>query len=381
MKIFKAFIFCLLTGLCLAVNSQTIQIAIIPASDYTLARRDEWKVIVTNTTNQTLKVYFYGIATEAQRGKVYEAQSFDRAIAPGSTTFSTQYYVGLDPYKVLYEDQALRQYAIQTNGLPAGDYEICITAYSAVDSTELGSNCINFSADYFSPPVLISPDNNDTVCELYPFFTWLPPTPNSGQKFTYTLSLYELQNVQTVLSSVQTNPAYYEKKGIATPISQYGINARNLREGYRYAWKVSAEVNNQTVATSEVWSFVYCKKGSLVFVADTTKKKKEEIKNPPKPGIPYMEMKSKTGNDYSVIDDGKMSFVYVNNLQQDKIGYQILDSKMQTIDKQLLDVNYGFNYYSVEAKSGGKMQNGKFYELQVTDIKGNVVKAKFQFIQ
>ncbi len=363
------------------LSAQQIQIAIIPASDYTLSRRDEWKVIVTNTTAQTLKVYFYGIATEAQRGKVYEAQSYDRAIAPGSTTFSTQYYVGLEPYKVLYEDQALRQYAIQTNGLPAGDYEICITAFSATDSTELGSNCLNFSADYFSPPVLISPDNNDTVCEPYPFFSWLPPTPNNGQKFTYTLSIYELQNVQTVLSSVQTNPAYYEKKGIAMPISQYVINARNLREGYRYAWKVSAEVNNQTVATSEVWSFVYCKKGSLVFIADTTKKKKEVVKNPPKPGIPYMELKAKTANNYSVIDDGKMSFVYVNNLQQDKIGYQILDSKMQSIDKQVLDVNYGFNYFSVEAKGGGKMQNGKFYELQVTDIKGNVVKAKFQFIQ
>lgn len=363
------------------LNAQQIQIAIIPASDYTLSRRDEWKVIVTNTTAQTLKVYFYGIATEAQRGKVYEAQSFDRAIAPGSTTFSTQYYVGLDPYKVLYEDQALRQYAIQTNGLPAGDYEICITAFSALDSTELGSNCLNFSADYFSPPVLLSPDNNDTVCEPYPFFSWLPPAPNSGQKFTYTLSIYELQNVQTVLSSVQTNPAYYEKKGITTPISQYGINARNLREGQRYAWKVSAEVNNQTVATSEVWSFVYCQKGSIFFSADTTKKKKEVTKNPPKPGIPYMELKTKTGGNYSVIVEGKMSFVFVNNLQQEKVGYQIRDSRQQVVDKQVLEAGYGYNYYSIDMKTGGKLQSGNFYELQTIDIKGNIKKASFKYLR
>jgi len=374
----------LLTGLfvfcfCL-VTAQQIQITIIPGSDYTLARRDEWKVVVTNTTNQTLKVFFYGIGTEATRGKVYEARSHERDIAPGSITFSTQYYVGIQPFVTLYEDQSLRQYAIQTNGLPAGDYEMCIYAYSAQDSSELGTNCINFSADYFTPPVLVSPDNNDTVCEQYPFFTWLPPVPNKGQKFTYTLSLYELQNIQTVLSSVQTNQPFYEKKGIAIPATQYGINARNLREGQRYAWKVSAEVNDKTVATSEVWSFVYCKK-NFATVADTIKKKTAVVKNPPKSGIPYMELKTKTGGDYSVIADGKMSFVFVNNLQQDKVGYQILDSRQQVVDKQVLDTGYGYNYYSIDMKAGGKLQSGNFYELQTIDTKGKILKARFKYLQ
>ena len=381
MKNYTTLFYGLLTSLCFQLNAQTIQLAIIPASEYTLSRRDEWKVIVTNTSGQTLKVFFYGIATEAQRGKVYEVRSQDREILPGATTFSTQYYVGLQPFTKLYEDQTLKQYAIQTNGLPSGDYEICITAYSAIDSTELGSNCINFSADYFSPPVLISPDNNDTVCELNPFFSWLPPSPNSGQKFTYTLSIYELQNVQTILSSVQTNPAYYEKKEILTPISQYGINARNLREGYRYAWKVSTEVNNQIVATSEVWSFVYCKKGSLVFVADTTKKKTEEVKNLPVSGIPYMELKMQTGNSYSVMQGGKMSFQYKNNFAQKQIGYRVLDTKMQQVQSEVLDVSYGLNYFNLDMKSSNKLTNGKFYELQVTDPQGNILKAKFKYNQ
>jgi hypothetical protein len=381
MKNYRIAFLMLTVLLCEVLPAQQIQITILPASEYTLARRDEWKVLVNNTTNQTLKVFFYGISTEAQRGKVYEARSKDREIVPGTTSFGTHYYVGLEPFTTLYEDQALRQYAIQTNGLPAGDYEICIYAYSALDSSELGSSCYNFSADYFTPPILVSPDNSDTVCEQYPFFTWLPPVPNNGQQFTYTLSLYELQNMQTIFSSVQTNQPYYEKKGITTPISQYGINARNLRPGYRYAWKVSAEVNNQTVATSEVWSFVYCKTNSLVFGVDSTKKEKPTKKNEALPGIPYMELKTQTGSNYSVMDKGKLNFQYNNRYEQKQIGYRILDSRMQLVHNEVLDVNYGLNYFSLDMKANGKLASGKLYEVQVTDPKGNILKARFKYLQ
>jgi hypothetical protein len=146
----------LLTGLFIlcscCMNAQQIQITIIPGTEYTMARRDEWKVVVNNMGTQSLNIFFRGLATEAVKGRVYEMLSKPRAIAPGLTTFSTNYYVGLEPFNTIYEDPSLRQYAIQTNGLPAGDYEICITAYLASDSSEIGSNCYSFSADYFTRP-------------------------------------------------------------------------------------------------------------------------------------------------------------------------------------------------------------------------------------
>lgn len=361
--------------------TQQIQITIIPGSEYTMARRDEWKVVVYNTGNQPIDVFFRGLATEAQKGKVYEALSQVRQIAPGTSTFNTQYYVGLDPFKTIYEDADLREYAIRTNGLPAGDYEICITAYAAADSSELGTNCYSFSADYFTPPILISPENNDTVREDYPFFTWLPPVPNNGQAFTYTLSLYELQNIQSVISSVQNNPAYYERKGITMPVVQYSINARNLRPGKRYAWKVSAEVGNQTVATSEVWSFVFMKDQFTLTGLDTLAKKKEEKKNNPVSGIPYMELKPTTGNTYSVVNNGTLSFQYKNNFELKQIGYRLLDAQMQSVQTEVLDVNYGLNYFCLDLKGNGKLIKGRFYELQVTDPRGNILKARFKYNQ
>lgn len=366
---------CLLVWLSFTAGAQSLQITIIPGTEYTLARRDEWKVVVNNTSGQTIPAYFYGIATEAQRGKVYEVYSKVRDISPGISTFNTQYYVGLDPFTTVYEDQSLRQYAVQTNGLPAGDYEICITAYSAVDSSELGSVCYSFSADYFTPPILISPENGDTVREDYPFFTWLPPVPNNGHNFTYTLTLYELENMQTVLSSVQTNYAYYELKGIPVPITQYGINARNLRDGKRYAWKVSAEVNNQTVATSEVWSFVFMR--DKVAVKDTTTKK-ATAKNQPKAGIPYLETVAEVNSSFSMLDRGLLSFLYTHQTNTPAVGMRILDMRGTVVFTKKLDVGYGANYFSAPLGDYNSLKAGELYELQIIDMNGAVRKLRFK---
>ncbi|MBK7148193.1 MAG: hypothetical protein IPH78_05055 [Bacteroidetes bacterium] len=367
---------CWMGFISILATAQSVQISIIPGSEYTMARRDEWKLVVNNTSNQILNVFFRGVATEAQRGKVYEALSKARPIPSGLSTFSTNYYVGLDPFNTLYEDQSLRQYAIQTNGLPAGDYEICITAYLASDSSEIGSNCYSFSADYFTPPILIAPDNNDTVCETYPYFSWLPPVPNNGQNFTYTLTLYELQNMQTVLSSVQTNPAFYERKGITTTIAQYGINARNLRPGYRYAWKVSAEVNNQMVATSDVWSFVYCD-SKRATTADTVSKKKE-VKNLPKPGIPYLETTTAVNNNFSTLDRGLLSFLYVHSSKTPTVGMRILDMKGNMVFSKLLEVSFGNNYFSAPLTDYKVIQAAEQYELQIVDMNGAIKKLRFK---
>ncbi|MFN9917218.1 MAG: hypothetical protein ACK53L_31815, partial [Pirellulaceae bacterium] len=116
-------------------------------SEYTLSRRDEWKLAVTNNANIAVSAYFYGIATEVSRGKIYEIRSRARLIPPGLSTLGTQNYIGLEPFDILYQDEQLRQYGIQTNGLPAGDYELCITAFSASDSSELGNVCYNFTVD------------------------------------------------------------------------------------------------------------------------------------------------------------------------------------------------------------------------------------------
>jgi hypothetical protein len=359
------------------LSGQSFQLSIIPGSEYNLSRRDEWKLSVTNTANTAVNAYFYGVATEASRGKIYEIRSRARFVSPGLNTFGTQNYVGLEPFDIVYQDEQLRQYGIQTNGLPAGDYDLCITAYSASDSSELGNVCYSFSVDSYTPPILLSPENEDTLCDAYPYFTWLPPPVFKGQNFTYTLRIYESQNVQTTLSAAQTNPLFYERNGIPTPLVQYGINARNFRPNHRYTWLISAEINNKTVAISEPGSFYFCIPNIAGSAAQNTK---PSLKNEAVPGIPYMELKSNVGNNYSVTDKGHLNFQYNNRFDQRQIGFRILDSRMQVLYSQLLDAHYGINYYRIDMASTGKLISGKRYEIQVTDPQGNIQKALFKFL-
>ena len=364
----------LILGL-IRLSGQSFQLSILPGSEYTLSRRDEWKLALTNTANSSINAYFYGIATEASRGKIYEIRSRARFVPPGLSTLGTQNYVGLEPFDILYQDEQLRQYGIQSNGLPAGDYELCITAFSASDSSELGNVCYNFTVDSYTPPILLSPENQDTLCDTYPYFTWLPPPVFKGQNFTYTLRIYEAQNVQTTLSAAQTNPLFYERNGIPTPLVQYGINARNFRPNHRYTWLVSAEINNKTVATSEPGSFFYCMPKQP---ENATQNNKPASKNEAVPGIPYMELRTSLGSNYSITDKGHLNFQYNNRYDQRQIGFRILDTRLQVVHSQTLDSHYGINYYRIDM--AGKLISGKRYEIQVTDPQGNIQKASFKFL-
>lgn len=359
------------------LSGQSFQLSILPGSEYTLSRRDEWKLAVTNNANIAVSAYFYGIATEVSRGKIYEIRSRARLIPPGLSTLGTQNYIGLEPFDILYQDEQLRQYGIQTNGLPAGDYELCITAFSASDSSELGNVCYNFTVDSYTPPILLSPENQDTVCDAYPYFAWLPPPVFKGQNFTYTLRIYEAQNLQTTVSAAQTNPLFYERKGIATPLVQYGINARNFRPNHRYTWLISAEINNKTVATSEPGSFIYCEPNQS---NNATQSNKPVSKNEAIPGIPYMELKTSVGSNYSITDKGHLNFQYNNRYDQRQIGFRILDARLQVVHTQTLDSHYGLNYYRIDMAGTGKLISGKRYEIQVTDPQGNIQKACFKFL-
>lgn len=359
-------------------TAQPIQISIIPGSDYTFANRAQWQVLVTNSSGQTIRTLFHGLVTEAQDGIIYEVRSEPRDILPGTTTFSTNYFVGLDPFTVINENLNYQNYAIQTNGLPAGDYEICITAFSFTDQSELGTNCYQYSVDHFSPPVLVSPEDRDTVSQDFPFFTWLPPAPTNGKNFTYTLFLYEMQNKQTPVSAVQLNPAYYEKKGIGMTMAQYGINARKLRQGMRYAWKVSAELNNQTVATSEVWSFVFWMGPSVGELPD--KPSKPEPKNKRLLGIPYLELEVDVKADFSVLDRGLLSFRYEHKSTTPTAGLRILNMNGQMVFSKRLEVNNGSNYFSAPVSEYGSLKVGEVYELQVVDMNGNIRKQRFKIV-
>ena len=111
---------------------------------------------------------------------------------------------------------------------------------------------------------------------------------------------------------------------------------------------------------------------------NATQNNKPASKNEAVPGIPYMELRTSLGSNYSITDKGHLNFQYNNRYDQRQIGFRILDTRLQVVHSQTLDSHYGINYYRIDME--GKLISGKRYEIQVTDPQGNIQKASFKFL-
>lgn len=141
--------------------------------------------------------------------------------------------------------------------------------------------------------------------------------------------------------------------------------------------KFLLKVNNQTVATSELWSFVYCKANPFFAVTDTVKKKKDVVKNPPKSGIPYLEMADNINSNFSVLDRGLLSFKYLHQSKTPSVGMRILDMKGAMVHSKLLKRGRVLDDPAHRFRPIVIVPN-MLYELQIIDMNGSIKKLRFK---
>ncbi len=370
----------LLLALASSLSAQELQLTLIPGEEFSMARRDEWKLIVRNNTKTSVRAYLEGTVSEAKKGLIYHTRTSAREFAPGTETISTAYYPGLKPFTNLKDDGTLTEPAVRTNGFPAGDYEICISAYSEADAKEIGRICYSFSWDLYSSLILISPPDADSVRERFPFFSWFALSPKTAGSVSYKLSLYEMQNKQSPVAAVQANPPYYQST-VETRLIQYPMSAKNLNPGKRYAWKVSALVNKKSVAESEVWSFVYVPE----VISDSTKKKDSTVvqRNPPIPGIAYSETLSdveyRSRHVLASCRAGLLHVLYRHQSTTPSAAVRVLSVDGSVLFVKKLQVSYGSNYFSLPLQQWTKNLKPGVYELQCIDLNGSVQKLRFRF--
>jgi hypothetical protein len=137
---------------------------------------------------------------------------------------------------------------IQQNGLPSGQYQICVRVRK-FDGTFISGEeplgCSNyFSINAVEPPQLITPfcgdeiktGNNNVI------FSWTMPPGADPSTIKYTLKMVELlpnqDPNQAFLAS--TIPAFFEKTVFTQTTILYGPTDPPLESGKSYAWQVMA---------------------------------------------------------------------------------------------------------------------------------------------
>jgi len=107
-------------------------------------------------------------------------------------------------------------------------------------------------------------------------------------------------------------------------------------------------------------------------------KSPKSAKNPPKPGIPYLETVSDLKNNFSVLDRGLLNFLYSHPSTTPSVGLRILNMKGESVFNKRLEVSNGPNYFSHPLKDFGLLQTGVLYELQIVDMSGQIKMVRFK---
>lgn len=145
----------------------------------------------------------------------------------------------------------------QTHQFPEGEYEYCFTL-SQIQGSHIGEllaeQCFSHLMQPFSPLELTEPYDNDRICDKRPILVWQPLLPAMAG-MTYRLLLVEVKENQAVAEALHYNMPLIRQHAIPSPMLLYPPLSRELVQGRKYAWQVTAVREETILARSEIWSF------------------------------------------------------------------------------------------------------------------------------
>jgi hypothetical protein len=216
------------------------------------------------------------------------------------------------------------------------------------------------------PPQLSNPVNESTIDIKYPVFIWMPPAPLNTMLVTYSIRLVEVKKGQTLAEALLQNPPLLNLSGISNSFLNYPADAMPLQNGSTYAWQVAASYGGQSLGVTDIGSFSV---------------KKNEIKKTDATNYPVA---SKVSKERFYISNGAFHFVYNNSTNEKTLSYTIkrMDKSMESF-KGLpkIELRPGMNSLQVNLKQSGKLKNGTYYYLEITDKKKQVYKLMYYYVE
>ncbi|GEM_PF-4007611 len=210
---------------------------------------DLLKTTITNTTEETYRVYFYGTLTEKKAGLIATATTVDIEIKPGiknmkASDFPTQSDVSYPNSNPKYKEAL-----IKTGNVPPGDYEYCIYAKLKKNNEELGNDCLEQIIEKTGIISLISPNNEEEITPEQPLrFAWMSTNRLKGTLNTF--KIVEVTKGQSPEVAMKQNTIFFQKNDLKSPFFIYPSTAPKFSKDKKYAWNIKVGEME-----SEVWTF------------------------------------------------------------------------------------------------------------------------------
>ncbi|WP_341836434.1 hypothetical protein WJU16_00850 [Chitinophaga pollutisoli] len=253
----------------------------------------------------------------------------------------------------------------QSHQFPEGEYEYCFTLLEVAGShagAVLAEQCFNHMLTPFSPLELTEPYDGDRICDKRPTLLWQPLLP-AMPGMTYRLLLVELKEGQPRAEALHFNMPVIRQSGIPSPMLLYPPLSRELTEGRRYAWQVTAVKGETVLARSEIWDF--------------TVKCEDSVAQKPVDSYRSIDDLAK-GNFY--IADGRILFAVDNYHNAATLDYKITsismpNEKIRKLPK--LKLATGHNHIEIDLRSVKGMTDGHYYLLLVRLPSGETKQLRF----
>lgn len=302
------------------------------------------------------------VVSEARAGKIAVVQTGNFSIGPGNNLIPANI---LRSANIALSQNPTANFIRRNQYFPQGDYEYEFNLLSASSSEEIISGQV-FSHE-ISPPApldLIEPYDQDEICEKRPLMTWQPSVP-AIPGLLYQVILVEMKEKQNAVEALNYNLPIVNQKGVMANLLMYPPNSKELVQGKKYAWQVTAYKDQTVINRSEVWSFeLKCQDTVTTILEDD---------------FGYRDIEDLVKGNYYVADRF-IRFAVVNSYTQQKLRYEIQcvshpNTKVRSLPN--ITLKRGHNKVNLDISHNSSFKAGYSYVMKVYLPDGNQRSLRF----
>jgi hypothetical protein len=328
-----------------------------------------WNLSLVNTSVENIRVRIELLMSEVSTNRKILSGISKTLTLPRGLSIITPTNVLPVVYNVLSQGYNLT--TNQEGFIPVGNYQVCYNVVQLIlDAVvPLAEECEMIEVEPISPPILISPSDNEKLEINHPVFTWLPPSPVFlFNNLLYDFALVEIITTQSPGDAIQKNIPLQFQRNVSSTALQYSLSLPPLDTGKIYAWQITAKSNNYPVAKSDIWTFTLKNEKSIIKENQTDY---------------YVRLKQQPDASYTLCN-GILKFAYLNENADKEVAVKISDvtnskRKIINLDSSTLSVFYGENFKQIDLTDEPGLINKHIYVLEIINSKQESWFLKFEY--